>query len=84
MLILCELCEGGFTLINMIEYCKRKVPEHVVLNIMREICQGVQYMHYKGMAHRDLKVENILLKDQKFKVADFGSAERKESFLIWD
>ena len=41
MLILCELCEGGFTLINMIEYCKRKIPEHVVLNIMKEICQGV-------------------------------------------
>lgn len=63
MLILCELCEGGFTLINMIEYCKKKVPEHVVLSIMKDICHGVQFMHYKGMAHRDLKVENILLKN---------------------
>jgi len=31
-------------------------------------------MHAKGIAHRDLKVENVLLHDGKFKLADFGSA----------
>lgn len=31
-------------------------------------------MHKLGIAHRDLKVENILLNDGKFKLADFGSA----------
>ena len=41
-------------------------------------------MHIKGTAHRDLKVENILLKNQKFKVADFGSAEKEDSFVIWE
>jgi serine/threonine protein kinase len=63
MLILMELCEGGFTLINMINYCQNKVPEHVILNIMRDVCLGVKHMHGKGIAHRDLKVENILLKN---------------------
>jgi len=31
-------------------------------------------MHGQGIAHRDIKVENILLCNKKFKLADFGSA----------
>uniref|UniRef100_A0A7S3IZI2 non-specific serine/threonine protein kinase n=1 Tax=Strombidium inclinatum TaxID=197538 RepID=A0A7S3IZI2_9SPIT len=84
MLIVSELCEGGFTLINMIEYCKNQIPQHVVLSIVGDIARGVQWMHSRGIAHRDLKVENILLKDHRFKLADFGSAEYEKNFLIWD
>ena len=83
MLILCELCEGGFTLVNMIEQCNFKIPEHVILSIMKDICLGVKYMHQNGVAHRDLKVENVLLKDHKFKLADFGSSEYEKNFLYW-
>ena len=33
-------------------------------------------IHQKGYAHRDLKLENILVKDGKtFKIADFGFAK---------
>ena len=83
ILILCSLCQGGFTLIDMIEQCKGNIPKHVILAIMKDICTGVQYMHQMGIAHRDLKLENILLDDNKFKVADFGSSELQENFLIW-
>ena len=83
MLIICELCDGGFTLINMIEYCKGKVPHHVVLSMASDIAQGIAWMHDKGVSHRDLKVENILLHEQKFKLADFGSAEFDSNFLRW-
>lgn len=40
-------------------------------------------MHDNGVSHRDLKVENILLKDQKFKLADFGSCETSDNFIKW-
>ena len=62
MLVLCELCPGGFTLVDMLQTCKLKIMEHVILSIMLDICLGVQHMHDKGISHRDLKVENILLK----------------------
>lgn len=50
---------------------------------MKDVCTGVQHMHSMGIAHRDLKLENILLADNKFKVADFGSSEEEQNFLIW-
>ena len=50
---------------------------------MNDICIGVSEMHKLGISHRDLKVENILLKNSKFKIADFGSAEFSKNFLIW-
>jgi serine/threonine protein kinase len=48
-------------------------PESRAADIMRQIAEGVRYIHDKDIAHRDLKPENILL-DGEFtaKIADFG------------
>ena len=34
-------------------------------------------MHQKKIAHRDIKIENVLLHSKKFKLCDFGSASTK-------
>jgi serine/threonine protein kinase len=43
------------------------------LSILREICDGLQYMHSNGMVHGDIKSLNVLLgKDKSAKLCDFG------------
>lgn len=44
---------------------------------MRQIFEGVSYIHARKIVHRDLKPENILLDDNlNVKITDFGFAKQ--------
>ncbi|KAL7926753.1 Serine/threonine protein kinase [Trichoderma austrokoningii] len=46
------------------------------LCLFKQLVQGVNYLHANGIAHRDIKLENLLItKDSKLKIADFGVSE---------
>lgn len=48
-------------------------PETIALNWMKQLISAVYYMHMHSIAHRDLKLENILLfADNRIKIGDFG------------
>ena len=40
--------------------------------------EAVKYMHGKGICHRDLKFENILVSGKNIKIVDFGFASDSE------
>ncbi|XP_069544841.1 testis-specific serine/threonine-protein kinase 1-like [Brachyistius frenatus] len=66
-----ELCEKG----DLSQYIavRGAVPETSSCRLFKQLCRGVQYLHDRDVAHRDLKCENLLL-DLHFdlKVCDFG------------
>ncbi|OMJ92677.1 hypothetical protein SteCoe_4556 [Stentor coeruleus] len=61
--------------VNLYEYikCYEKIPENDAVKIFVDICLGIRYMHSKGILHRDLKAENILIsEDFRSKICDLG------------
>ena len=40
-----------------------------------QICSGMNYLHEKNIIHRDLKPGNVLIKENKIKICDFGGAK---------
>uniref|UniRef100_A0A7E4VY12 phosphorylase kinase n=1 Tax=Panagrellus redivivus TaxID=6233 RepID=A0A7E4VY12_PANRE len=47
--------------------------------VMKQLFDGVSYMHAKHIVHRDLKLENILcIDEQRIVISDFGFAKQLE------
>ena len=55
------------------------LTEAECIHFMRQICDGVKYMHQKNVLHLDLKPENILCitkNSNEVKIIDFGLARK--------
>ena len=85
-----EYCNGG-GLSDCLEYhinqYHKPFSEEVVQYLMRQIVSGIRYLHSKHILHRDIKLDNILVKfdteedkqkknmlKAKVKIIDFGFA----------
>jgi len=53
---------------------ERKLPLDEALRITREVADGLESAHRRGVIHRDIKPENILLEEGHAVIADFGIA----------
>ncbi|XP_028629275.1 interferon-induced, double-stranded RNA-activated protein kinase [Grammomys surdaster] len=75
-----EFCDKG-TLEQWMETRSRsKVDKALHLELFEQIVTGVDYIHSKGLIHRDLKPGNIFLVDEKhIKIGDFGLATALEN-----
>ena len=54
------------------------IPVTYVKVYMWQICRAVAYIHSQGVAHRDIKPQNLLMnpKTHQVKLCDFGSAKQ--------
>jgi serine/threonine protein kinase len=52
------------------------IDPKLMVSYARQICAGLEYLHKKGVIHRDIKPDNILLgRDDCVYLADFRTAE---------
>ncbi|NXA46739.1 STK16 kinase, partial [Nothocercus julius] len=74
--LLLPYVQGG-TLWSEVEALRERgasMPERRVVRILQGICRGLQAIHGKGYAHRDLKPTNVLLdEDDRAVLMDLGS-----------
>ena len=71
LLIIMEYINGG----NLYSFVKkrRKLTEKTAKFLFWQIIQGIKYMHSRGVVHRDIKLENILIDlNNNVKICDFG------------
>ncbi|GLE01456.1 hypothetical protein PINS_up010286 [Pythium insidiosum] len=69
-----EYCEGGDLFSVLDRSANNRMEEAVAMRYFRQVIEGVQFLHDNGVAHRDLSLENVLLKNDVCKICDFGLA----------
>ena len=90
--IIMEFCNGGSLMSCLKKYIsmyKRPFSEEIVQYLMSQIVNGLKYIHQHNIIHRDIKLDNILVKfynenDMKnlnmlkthVKISDFGISTR--------
>lgn len=78
MCLIMELVEGG-ELFERVINDDFDLTEKKAAIFMRQICEGVEYMHSKRIVHLDMKPENILCTSKtgyRIKLIDFGLARK--------
>mmetsp|Transcript_2020 Transcript_2020/g.3987 ORF Transcript_2020/g.3987 Transcript_2020/m.3987 type:complete len:568 (-) Transcript_2020:438-2141(-) len=83
IILILEFCGGG-DLSKAIKSCRSKTQktafkETVALYLMRQLAQGMHFLHNRNLVHRDIKPQNLLLscadlEKAILKIADFGFA----------
>jgi serine/threonine protein kinase len=72
-------CVKGTTLAEEVARRKR-LPPHEVVDLALQACGGLAHAHDAGLVHRDVKPQNLLLReDGVLKIADFGIARSAEA-----
>ena len=85
-----EYCNGG-NLAQLLKKYNKPFPQDLIQYFMKQIVEGIKYIHSLKIIHRDIKLENILISyrdkncefndlvGSKIKIIDFGLSKEINS-----
>ncbi|XP_052118741.1 wee1-like protein kinase isoform X1 [Arachis duranensis] len=73
-----ELCDHSLS----INKCSSSFTEGQVLEALYQIANALRFIHEKGIAHLDVKPDNIYVKNGVYKLGDFGCATLLDNSLL--
>ncbi|CAN6334886.1 unnamed protein product [Urochloa humidicola] len=79
-----DLAPGGDLLSLLSSLPRRRLPELAARRVFSQLASALAFCHSRGVSHRDVKLQNILLQDSGggnlvVKVTDFGLSALPES-----
>uniref|UniRef100_A0A2K6KUQ1 Protein kinase domain-containing protein n=1 Tax=Rhinopithecus bieti TaxID=61621 RepID=A0A2K6KUQ1_RHIBE len=69
--LICELMD--MNIYELIRGRRYPLSEKTIMHYMYQLCKSLDHIHRNGIFHRDVKPENILIKQDVLKLGDFGS-----------
>lgn len=62
---------------------EKKMPLFQAHRYFLQLLDGLEYLHGKGVIHKDIKPGNLLITlDETLKISDFGVAEVHDSYDV--
>lgn len=79
--IVMEYCDAG-SVLSVVNRSKDGLTEQQISIIMKDMLEGLAYLHDRRMLHRDIKADNVLLTTSGYsKLADLGVAAQLTNTL---
>jgi serine/threonine-protein kinase len=75
--IVLELAEG-----SLLDHIRGPTPFHIAAEVALQLIVIVENTHLHGVVHRDVKPDNVLVKDGGLRLADFGLGKGAESIFL--
>eukprot|EP00825_Cyclidium_porcatum_P027175 TRINITY_DN2922_c0_g1_i1.p1 TRINITY_DN2922_c0_g1~~TRINITY_DN2922_c0_g1_i1.p1 ORF type:complete len:226 (-),score=39.83 TRINITY_DN2922_c0_g1_i1:163-840(-) len=73
---------GDYCLMDIIQQEQDQLPLELIVEGLVDMINVLCYLQDLGICHRDIKPQNILIKDGKFKLSDFGTTKQVGSAMI--
>eukprot|EP01119_Soliformovum_irregulare_P015298 TRINITY_DN4293_c0_g1_i1.p1 TRINITY_DN4293_c0_g1~~TRINITY_DN4293_c0_g1_i1.p1 ORF type:complete len:278 (-),score=69.23 TRINITY_DN4293_c0_g1_i1:121-954(-) len=76
--ILLEYVEGLDLVTILEEGDYNPIEEDIAVHLFHQLAEGIQHCHSKGIAHRDIKLDNVMINQEgNVKLIDFGLSTMK-------